>query len=429
MGAGDSSRRLMGTFAGRALSGMVLGAALLATSAAIADPGASRSPRTKMAALIEQGSKLSGAGEIGKGSFGYAVALSGDGSTAIVGAPQDKNSTGAVWVFVRSGSTWVPQGSKITATGEVGHGYFGVSVALCDDGNTALVGSPKDGKGVGATYVFTRSGEMWTQRARLTGAEEIGHAELGRRVAISSDGQTALAGGYADNGNAGAAWAFVRSGEGWTQQGPKLTGAGETGPGQFGGDVALSGNGDTALIGGPTDNGATGAIWFFSRSGEEWSSEDGKLTASGEVGAAEFGRSVSLSDAGGSALIGGPTDSSDSGAAWVFSFDGEGWGQSAKLAVPPSKGHPDFGRDVALSGNGQTALVGAPKAKVGVGGAAWVFNLQGGQWTPQSTPLSGGAETKRADFARSVGLSDDGSTALVGGPKDHNAGAAWTYGE
>ena len=429
MGAGDSSRRLMGTFAGRALSGVVLGAALLAMSAAIADAGAARSPRAKMAALIEQGSKLSGAGEIGKGSFGYAVALSGDGSTAIVGAPRTRTAPAPCGLFVRSGSTWIPQGAKITATGEVGHGYFGVSVALSDDGNTALVGSPKDGKGVGATYVFTRSGETWTQRARLTGSEEIGHAELGRRVAISSDGQTALAGGYADNDNAGAAWAFVRSGESWTQQGPKLTGAGETGPGQFGGDVALSGNGDTALIGGPTDNGAAGAVWFFARSGDEWSSQDGKLTATGEVGAAEFGRSVSLSDAGVSALIGGPTDSSDSGAAWVFGFDGEGWGQSAKLTVPPSKGHPDFGRDVALSGNGQTALVGAPKAKVGAGGAAWVFNLQGGVWTPQITPLSGGAETKRADFARSVGLSDDGTTALIGGPKDHKAGAAWMYGE
>ena len=183
------------------------------------------------------------------------VALSGDGSTAIVGAPQDKHGAGAAWVFVRSGETWAPQGGKITASGEVGHGYFGISVALSGDGNTALIGSPKDGKGEGATYVFTRSGETWTQRARFTGGEEIGHANSGRRVAISSDGQTALVGGFADNADAGAAWVFVRSGESWTQQGAKLTGPSEAGAGQFGGDVALSGEGNSALIGGPADNG------------------------------------------------------------------------------------------------------------------------------------------------------------------------------
>ena len=61
---------------------------------------------------------------------------------------------------------------------------------------------------------------------------------------------------------------FVRSGENWVQQGPKLTGTAETGAGQFGADVALSADGDSALIGGPTDAGGAGAIWFFARSGE-----------------------------------------------------------------------------------------------------------------------------------------------------------------
>ena len=146
--------------------------------------------------------------------------MSGDGSTAIVGAPQDKNGAGAVWGFVRSGEGWVPQGGKLTGAGEVGHGYFGISVALSDDGNTALIGSPKDGKGVGAAYVFTRSGETWTQRSKFSGGEEVQHANFGRRVALSSDGQTALMGGYADDENEGAAWVFVRSGETGLEAGP-----------------------------------------------------------------------------------------------------------------------------------------------------------------------------------------------------------------
>ena len=428
MTEGRWARRVAGALPG-GISGVAVAATLFGAWPANAGADGARSGATKVAALVEQGSKLGATNEVGRGAFGYAVSVSGDGSTAIVGAPQDKHGTGAVWVFIRSGATWVPQGGKMTPTGEVGHGYFGVSIALSEDGNEALIGSPKDGKGEGAAYVFTRSGETWTQQAKLTGKEEIGHANFGRRVSLSSDGQTALMGGYADNANAGAAWVFAYSGEKWAQQGPKLTGSGEAGAGQFGGDVALSGNGETALIGGPTDNSALGAVWFYARSGAEWISQDGKLTATSEAGAAEFGRSVSLSDAGGTALIGGPEDGGDLGAAWIFAFDGEGWGQSSKLTPPPVKGHADFGRDVSLSGNGQAALIGAPKAKLGAGGAAYVFGLQGGVWGSVGLPLTGGAETKRADFARSVALSDDGGTAVVGGPKDHNVGAVWTYGE
>ena len=77
-------------------------------------------------------------------------------------------------------------------------------------------------------------------------------------MALSADGNTALIGGYGDDGGKGAAWVFTRSGSAWTQQGAKLTGSGETGNGQFGTSVALSADGNTALIGGPGDNGARG---------------------------------------------------------------------------------------------------------------------------------------------------------------------------
>lgn len=428
MAAGHSARRFVEAVARGALGTAVVAVGTLGTCTA-AYAGGSRSAAPSMATLVEQGSKLSGSGEIDHGAFGDSVALSANGSTAIVGAPQDTHGKGAVWVFERSGSTWAQQGGKITASGEVGHGYFGISVALSADGNTALIGSPKDGKGEGATYVLTRSGETWTQAAKLTGGEQVGHANFGRRVAISSDGQTALMGGFADNNGAGAAWVFARSGESWTEQGGKLTGPAEAGAGQFGGDVALSGDGNTALIGGPADNGAVGAVWFFARTAGAWAPEGPKITATEETGPAEFGRSVSLTDEGTTALIGGPVDSGDVGAAWVFTFNGEAWSQYSKLTPGPTKGHADFGRAVTLSGKGETALIGAPKAHGGAGGAAWVFTLQAGEWTRRGETLTGGAETKHGDFGRSVALSDDGGTALVGGPNDHRIGAAWTYAE
>ena len=64
-------------------------------------------------------------------------------------------------------------------------------------------------------------------------------------MALSADGDTALIGGPAADEEDGAAWVFTRSGSTWTQQ-QKLTGAEH-----FGFSVALSGDGDTALVGGP----------------------------------------------------------------------------------------------------------------------------------------------------------------------------------
>jgi hypothetical protein len=214
-------------------------------------------------AWTQQGGKLTGAGESGTGTFGASAALSADGNTALIGGAGD-NGLGAAWVFTRSGSTWTEQGEKLTGTGEGGEGRFGTGAALSSDGNTALIGGPGDNGLVGAAWVFTRTGAVWTQQGeKLTGGGELGVGFFGRRVALSSDGNTALIGGALDNLEVGAAWVFIRSGSAWTQQGEKLTGGGESGTGLFGDSVALSAKADTALIGGPVDGGLVGAAWVF----------------------------------------------------------------------------------------------------------------------------------------------------------------------
>jgi hypothetical protein len=79
------------------------------------------------------------------------VALSSDGNTAVIGSPNDSGNVGAAWVFTRSGSTWTQQ-AKLTAKSgeESGEGWFGWSVALSSDGNTAVIGVRR---GVGV-YAF-----------------------------------------------------------------------------------------------------------------------------------------------------------------------------------------------------------------------------------------------------------------------------------
>jgi hypothetical protein len=273
----------------------------------------------------QQGKKLTGSEESGAAALGTSVALSSDGNTALLGGRLDNVGAGAAWVFTRSGSTWTQQGKKLTGGEESGAGRFGRSAALSSDGNTALIGGSSDNGVAGAAWAFTRSGSTWTQQGKkLTGGEESGAGAFGEGVALSSDGNTALIGGPLDGSGIGAAWAFTRSEGSWTQQGAKLTGGEEGGQGQFGSAVALSADGSTALIGGPRDN--AGAAWVFSRSGSTWSQEGRKLTGRKNEqpgGALQFGSSVATSAAGTTLLIGDDEEENPvvrSGAAWVFAF-------------------------------------------------------------------------------------------------------------
>jgi len=116
--------------------------------------------------------------------------------------------------------------------------------------------------------VFTRSGGVWTQQGnKLVGTGAVGGALQAQSVAISADGNTAIVGGNADNSNTGAAWVYTRSGGVWTQQGNKLIGTGAVGAGRQGSSVAISADGNTALVGGNGDSSNVGAAWVFTRSG------------------------------------------------------------------------------------------------------------------------------------------------------------------
>ncbi len=379
--------------------------------------------------LVQQGAKITGAGESGIGRFGRSVVLSADGTTALIGAPSDAGEVGAAWVLARTGSTWAQQGEKLTGAGEVGEGHFGRGLALSADGDTALVGAPNDDGGLGAVWVFTRTGSTWTLQAKLAGEDESGKGWFGRSVALSADGDTALVGGYVDDGDAGAVWTFTRSGSTWTQLGTKLTGgAEEHGAGEFGFCVALSGDGQTALVSARNDAGGTGAAWVYGRSGSTWVQQGAKLTGTEENGGAYFGGSVALSQNGETALIGGLKDTADVGAAWVFERSGSTWvQQGAKLTGAEESGAGYFGDSVALSADGDVALIGGHKDDTQAG-AAWLFERSGSTWVQRGAKLTGGEERGMGQFGWSVALSGDGETALIGGlGDDGKVGAAWAF--
>jgi hypothetical protein len=258
--------------------------------------------------------ELIAASAFGNAQFGWSVALSGDGNTAVLGG-----RTGVAWVYTRNGGVWTQQGSQLVGTGAV-KGDLGYSVALSADGNTAILGGPDDNNALGAAWIFTRSDGVWTQQGpKLVGTGAAGGTVYqGYSVGLSGDGTTAIVGGPHDNSGVGAAWIFTRGADAWIQQGGKLVGTGADGTANQGWSVALSADGDIAMVGGPYDTQFLGATWVHTRRNGVWTQQGSKLVGTGAVGNANQGWSVALSSDGNTAILGGNADNSDIGAAWGF---------------------------------------------------------------------------------------------------------------
>ncbi|MGG9960751.1 LamG-like jellyroll fold domain-containing protein [Ferruginibacter sp. SUN106] len=414
---------------GLVMPGTATGTVSITTAAGTGNSSSNFTPVTGSVPSIQQGSKLVGTGATGAAKQGGSVAISADGNTALVGGLNDNSGIGAVWVYTRSGTTWSQQGTKLVGTGTSGTSVNMGAVALSANGNTAVVGGYNDNGFDGATWVFTRSGSTWTQQGTKLVGTGGGGSYQGCAVAVSADGNTLVTGASRDNGTAGAIWVFTRSGSTWSQQGSKLTGTGANGTtSNQGFAVALSADGNTAIEGAPGDFGTAGAAWVFTRSGNTWSQQGSKLTGTGSVGTAQQGYAVSIAADGNTAMIGGIADNGSIGSAWVFTRSGSTWTQQgSKLTGTGSSGIAVQGASVSLSADGNTAVVGGYLDNSGTG-AAWVWSRSGSTWAQQGSKLVGTGGTGTSHQGMSVALSADGSTAVTGGDFDAtNTGAAWVF--
>ena len=351
--------------------------------------------------------------------FGFSVAISGD--TIVVGANQEDSaatgingnqndnsatSAGAVYVFTRSGTTWLQQ-AYLKASNTNAQDNFGYSVGI--SGDTIIVGAygessnattingnqaDNSAAGAGAAYIFTRSGGIWSQQAYLKASNAETGDSLGWSVAISGD--TAVVGAINEDSNAtgsngnqannsassaGAAYVFVRSGGVWSQQ-AYLKASNPEANDMFGWAIAISGDtvvvgsygedsAATGINGNQSDNSAllAGAAYVFARSGTTWT-QQAYLKASNTGAGDGFGTSLGVS--GETIIVGGSVEASSAtgingdgsnnsaasaGAAYVFARAGSTWVQQAYLKSSNTGAGDRFGSAVAISGD--TAVVGA----------------------------------------------------------------------
>ena len=370
--------------------------------------------------------------------FGAASAISADGNTAAVGARSQDNGAGGIFIYVRNTTTgvWTQQGSELVGSGAAGsNSQQGYSIAISADGNTVIEGAPFDGasgKMEGAFWVFTRSAGVWTQQGGKmvgTGGNPPGESQ-GQSVVLSADGNTALVGGNASAGASGAlgrVWLYTRSAGTWTQT-DTTTASDASGSSQFGSAVSLSADGATALIGGQGDSSNIGAAWIYSIHAGALT-ELIKLVGTGSVGSTvNQGGSVALSKDGNTAVVGASADNAGLGAVWVFTKSGGTWGQAAKLVPSDGIAPTLFGNSVAVSWDGSVIVIGGP-GDAANDGALWMFARTGAtSWTQQGSKLQASDAAVASEFGSSAGLSADGNIAIVGGEgQNSNSGAIWAF--
>lgn len=432
-----------------------------------------------------------GAGDL----FGQrAIGLSADGTTLAVGATGEDGSqrsdsnSGAVYVFTRDANgAWSQQAFLKASNAEAGDA-FGRAVALSADGATLVVGAPSEDSnatgingdqtnnsapGAGAAYVFTRSGNTWTQQAYIKASNTEGGDVFGRAVALSADGTTLAVGANGENSNAvgvngnqnnnalhqaGAVYVFTQTGGIWAQQ--AYVKASNSGTGDlFGANVALSANGSTLAVaawqedsaatginGNQASNSATdsGAVYVFVRDRFGYWIQQAYVKASNTEAFDEFGSSIALSGDGATLAIGAYgedskgggiyADQSDnsklsSGAVYVFARNSAGWSQKALLKGSTDPYDLFGGLAVALNANGTTLAVGAhgeDSSALGINGnpsdnsqvqsgAVQVYTLNHGLWMPHAYVKASNTSANDG-FGMALALSADGTTLAVGAP-------------
>ena len=312
--------------------------------------------------------------------------------------------------------------AKLTASDAAGGDHFGYVVAV--DGDTMVVGAPRDESSRGAAYVFVRAAGVWGEAAKLTASDGAQNDWFGWSVAI--DGGTVVVGalGDDDGGSAsGSVYVFSEPVSGWAtvSSSVKLTASDPTQGDWFGKSVAI--DGATVVVGAENDDdGGTdsGSVYVFGEPAGGWVSATSsvKLTASDAAAGDVFGRSVAID--GGTVVVGADLDDdggADSGSAYVFSKPAGGWVSAAgsvKLTASDPAVGDWFGYAVAVDGG--TVVVSAHHDDDdGIGsGSVHVFSEPASGWASASSDMKLIASDAAVydEFGSSVAI--DNGTVVAG---------------
>jgi FG-GAP repeat len=318
---------------------------------------------------------------------------------------------------------------------------FGWTAAI--DGDTLVVGAINESSNAGgvngnqadnsvtksgAAYVFVRTAAGWTQQAYLKSDNPTAYDYFGYTVAVLGDMIVVGASGAASTGatppHNGSVHVFVRDNGSWRPSMRLNPPSGGNAQDMFGGCVALEPN--RLAIGSPMESSGqeySGAVYVYPRSGETFGAPQ-KIKASMPAASGLFGWSIAFD--GDSLAIGAPQydpirpTRNAPGSAFVFTQQGDNWVEQQLMPAPAPELEATFGWSVSVWGD--SVVVGAPRARASTGtspnGEAYVFERSGGMWKP--TQVLKAPVPRRSDFyGWSVKLSE--TSLAIGATGDASA--------
>ena len=251
-------------------------------------------------------------GERAGDNSGIRTVISGDGNTIVIGAPKNYGSSvagtspGHVRVYKKNNGVWVQKGADIDGSGNE---CFGATVSISRNAEVIAVGAPCVGSGLVRVYKFV-SGK-WTQIGSDIKGEALSDA-FGCSISLSDSGKIIAIGAYANDGNSGFSGderghvrVYANQNNAWSQMGSEIDG--EAGGDFSGTAVSLSGNGSILAVGSPRNAGSgkgAGQVRVFQYSSNQWI-QKGKWLY-GEAIADYFGWTLSLNSKGDVIAVGGP---------------------------------------------------------------------------------------------------------------------------
>ena len=395
--------------------------------------------------------------------LGYSLDISSNGNTAIIGAVYDDvdpaldDDRGGAYIYDKPNGNWVTTDqylSKLQASDGEDRDNFGHSVAISDDGNTAIIGAYYHNDSIGAAYIFVRSGGTWIEQAKLTPSNNISRGQFGYSVSISGDGNTAVVGAWEASvesaGQTGVVYVFSRSNGSWSEE-AQLFDPNDLGNTYLGISVDISSDGNTIVAGRYRDqiiDLEAGSAEIYIRSGGIWSLQS-KLLASDGTRYDRFGNSVSISSDGNKIVVGASYDSVNTdpfrnqGSAYIFEKPISGWplytgpantalNETIKLIASDGDADDHFGISVSISGDGSKVIIGAHRENHNGtrSGSAYLFVHSGSTWIEQ-TKLIAFDGASYDYFGNSVGISSDGNIAIIGAygddGVDFSTGSAYVF--
>lgn len=373
--------------------------------------------------------------------FGTDVAISGDGNRCIVGAPYANGSattSGKVYIFTRSGTTWSLENGFVPGTPE-NSGRAGTAVSIDETGTRVAIASMyyPGGGSIGRVYIYLRTGTSWGLEATLTG---IGTGDyFGSDICINGLGDRLVIGAYgrdANGSDSGSSYIYKRTGTTWSQE-LVWSPSDNVSLDYFGCSVSIDYSGTRAIIGSylsdPGGVAAAGSAYVIVRSGSTWTQE-AKLTASDKAVGARFGISCSINNDGTRCVIGTYQATVDSfsacGKAYIFVRSGSTWNQQAKLVANDAYFNSYFGNSVDISGDGSICVV-TSYNKNNSTGQAYIFIRSGTNWS-QSQGLIAGDGSTNDNFGYSCSISTNGSRIIIGSiygdkPSVANCGSVYIF--